>query len=238
MTSVYNSILKMAESLCSMFTGSRDVKDPKEQNNSSAQDQGQTTIMVEVSVGELVDKFSVLEIKSNRIDDQERRYHINMEMQALDKHVFNLVREGSPVYLEYRLLKFVNENIWNIKERPDAYDYTCVMAENIARFRLRTRINNKTSSKIKEQKSHHATSCYLGWTSELSIADAIMYARYKSLYFDRVYLIFPKEFEVIINREKHMDDKNIHITCTDDFLFEQIEMSCVPAAFIEIMRKA
>ena len=65
---------------------------------------------VKISLGELVDKLSILEIKKHKIDNQEKLTHVNKEYDELVKHV-NL--EEIPVYQK---LIHVNSIIWNVED--------------------------------------------------------------------------------------------------------------------------
>ena len=116
---------------------------------------------VKISLGELVDKLSILEIKKRKIDDQEKLSHVNREYDELVKHV-NL--EEIPVYKQ---LVHVNSIIWNVedslhkKEIEKTFDNEFIKLARLAystndiRFELKNEINK--SSELKEQKGYKDT---------------------------------------------------------------------------------
>lgn len=116
---------------------------------------------VKISLGELVDKLSILEIKKNKIDNQEKLTHVNKEYDELVKHV---KLEEIPVY---KNLIHVNSIIWNVedslhqKEVDKTFDDEFVKLARLAystndiRFELKNEINK--SSELKEQKGYKET---------------------------------------------------------------------------------
>ena len=124
-----------------------------------------TKVTTEISIGELIDKITILDIKMARIDDPALLTNIRTELQALlrtrDAHVAH-----SPEF-EYMTaaLKAVNEVIWDIEngvrdhERRKVFDdrfieqARSVYRENDKRSALKRRINKLTGSRIVEEKS-------------------------------------------------------------------------------------
>jgi len=116
---------------------------------------------VKISLGELVDKLSILEIKKHKIDNQEKLTHVNKEYDELVKHV-NL--EEISVYQK---LINVNSIIWNVedslhqKEIDKTFDDEFVKLARLAystndvRFEIKNEINK--SSDLKEQKGYKET---------------------------------------------------------------------------------
>ena len=120
---------------------------------------------IEVSVGEVVDKITILEIKLERVKDPAKLEHIRLEYDLLSKA---LEDEGIAVDPEdVRRLKAVNARLWEIedkirvKHRDKEFDREfvelakSVYLENDKRFELKTRISRKARSKIFEEK-HYA----------------------------------------------------------------------------------
>jgi 5-methylcytosine-specific restriction endonuclease McrBC regulatory subunit McrC len=119
---------------------------------------------VEVSNGEFFDKFSILEIKSKRMVNENKLHHVNKEKDILKSIVGDLsyVFESS-VYSE---LHNINNQLWDIEDRIrekggiEEYDEEFIELSrkiyimNDERFNLKNKINNITSSEYKEQKSH------------------------------------------------------------------------------------
>ena len=119
---------------------------------------------VEVSNGEFFDKFSILEIKSKRMEDEDKLQHVNKEKGILESVVGNLSHIfNSEVYSK---LHDINNQLWDIedrireKEKLEEYDDEFIDLSrkiyimNDERFNCKNAINEITSSEYKEQKSH------------------------------------------------------------------------------------
>jgi regulator of replication initiation timing len=120
---------------------------------------------IEVSNGEIVDKFSILEIKLNRIKDKSKLENISKEIKELEKYIKLILEENNTIKL-YLELKNVNENLWDIedsirnKERLKNFDSEfielarSVYFTNDKRADIKKQINNLTGSKLIEEKSY------------------------------------------------------------------------------------
>ena len=121
-------------------------------------------IRVPVSVGELFDKISILEIKNERIQSEERLLHVRKELEVLRACVSdNQLAIPETLYTE---LKAVNQELWDIedlireKEEQHNFDadfirFACLDAQlNDQRFVVKRKINDFFNSDIKEQKSY------------------------------------------------------------------------------------
>jgi uncharacterized protein YukE len=124
------------------------------------------SIKIELSVGELLDKITILQIKSERIDDASKLENINKEL-----HVLQSLWNASP-YSENKLdenineLKTINEALWDIedkirdKEGEQAFDQEfielarSVYFTNDKRAEIKRVINSKTGSELIEEKSY------------------------------------------------------------------------------------
>lgn len=123
-------------------------------------------IRVPVSVGELLDKIAILEIKSERITEPSKRENVLRELAAL-----RTVWEESPLSrldLEAlrRALREVNERLWDIedairdKERQGDFGAEfielarSVYLQNDERARIKREINLRTGSALVEEKSY------------------------------------------------------------------------------------
>ena len=121
-------------------------------------------VKVPVSVGELFDKYTILNIKYERIEDPYKCSNIKYEMEQLEI----LINEIDFDHKKYLLnqLKTVNEELWEIednirrKDKLNQFDEEfieiakSVYKKNDKRFILKTLINQTTNSKIIEEKSH------------------------------------------------------------------------------------
>ena len=121
-------------------------------------------LMIPVAVGELFDKISILEIKSERISNKEKLEHINSELHLLQE----IVRENKvdlPAEL-YAEIKSVNERLWDTedlireKEEHESFDDEFIRLAradaifNDKRFLVKKRINEFCGSVVVEQKSY------------------------------------------------------------------------------------
>ncbi len=69
---------------------------------------------IDVSVGEIVDKLSILEIKKNNISDRDKLVNINSEFEYLYSIVFNDLLID---YEDFSGLVLINEELWKIEDR-------------------------------------------------------------------------------------------------------------------------
>jgi len=113
---------------------------------------------VDVSIGEVIDKLSILELKMKKINDENKKIEIQKEINALQE-----CHKYKEYYLYYTLLMYVNEKIWDMTdivksitiEHPEfAYLSNQIFEFNQKRFRIKNWYNLITSSNIKEQKSY------------------------------------------------------------------------------------
>jgi len=117
---------------------------------------------VEVAIGEVVDKITILMIKENRIFDENRLIDIRKELEILKNAMLS---DGLYVEEEfYNRLKTVNEKIWDTEEKLrsdniENEDYILAARENAEyndkRFLIKNEVNIKYDSLVKEQKAHN-----------------------------------------------------------------------------------
>ena len=119
-------------------------------------------ILAPISLGELVDKITILQIKMERVTDSEKRHNIRVELDELNKIYFPLQdRHLDNFHIE---LKQVNENIWELEDiirncirendRGDLY-YTAALnipITNDRRAAIKKQINEQFGSEIIEEK--------------------------------------------------------------------------------------
>ena len=73
-------------------------------------------ILVEVSVGELLDKISILEIKKEKIKDPAKLEFINDEYKALNEQLKNNVKSDDKLNNFFKSLKEINGKLWVIED--------------------------------------------------------------------------------------------------------------------------
>jgi len=123
-------------------------------------------ILVEVSVGELLDKISILEIKQVKIKDPEKLKFINEEHSILKDQLNNNVKSDQKLNELFESLKQINAKLWVIeddkrqceKEKDFTEDFIKLSRDvhflNDDRAKIKLEINNYTGSKIKEIKEY------------------------------------------------------------------------------------
>ena len=123
-------------------------------------------ILVEVSVGELLDKISILDIKKNKIEDPDSLKHINNEYNILKSEYDNKVNTDEKLNNLYNLLKDINSKLWVIEDQKRLCEKNSNFGENFIklsrdvhilndkRAALKLEINEYTGSKIKEIKKY------------------------------------------------------------------------------------
>ena len=123
-------------------------------------------IVVEVSVGELLDKISILEIKKEKIKDTEKLKFINNEYDVLKDEFFKNVKSDEKLDSLFKFLKEINNKLWVIEddkrlcEKNSDFGVEFIKLSrdvhflNDERAKIKLEINNHTGSKIKEIKEY------------------------------------------------------------------------------------
>tara|TARA_B100001540_G_scaffold8804_1_gene7693 strand:- start:223 stop:615 length:393 start_codon:yes stop_codon:yes gene_type:complete len=123
-------------------------------------------ILVEVSVGELLDKISILEIKKEKIKDDDKLKFINDEYQILKSEFDKNVKSDDRLKQLFKVLKEINSRLWIIEDDKRLCEKNSDFGEkfvklsrdvhllNDDRAKLKLEINNYTGSKIKEIKQY------------------------------------------------------------------------------------
>ena len=122
--------------------------------------------MVEVSVGELLDKLSILEIKKEKIKDAEKLKFIVDEYNVLKEQLSKNVKSDDKLDKLFNSLKTINSKLWVIEDDKRMCEKNSDFGEkfiklsrdvhflNDDRANLKLEINNHTGSKIKEIKEY------------------------------------------------------------------------------------
>jgi hypothetical protein len=125
---------------------------------------------LEVSIGECFDKYSILDLKSKRIKDQNKLIDVHNELESMSAIRDSIFRYS----FLYGLLLNVNNSIWDLTDRlkqiqtpNEEYAQIAfqIINENQSRFRIKNMINHITNSSIKEQKSYSETEISIHVTS-------------------------------------------------------------------------
>ena len=123
-------------------------------------------ILVEVSVGELLDKISILEIKKEKVKDHEKLKFIKDEHIILKDQLDKNVKSDEKLNTLFQTLKDINAKLWVIEDDKRLCEKNSDFTENFIklsrdihflnddRAKIKLEINNLTGSKIKEIKEY------------------------------------------------------------------------------------
>lgn len=122
---------------------------------------------IEVSHGEILDKFSILQIKKKKIKDKQKLQNVQKEYDTLDSKVTEILETSRSLYEE---LLTVNEKLWEIEDDIRACEQQKDFGErfielarsvyliNDKRAVIKKKINLLTKSELVEEKSYHSIS--------------------------------------------------------------------------------
>tara|TARA_B110000263_G_scaffold140721_1_gene122022 strand:+ start:584 stop:973 length:390 start_codon:yes stop_codon:yes gene_type:complete len=123
-------------------------------------------ILVEVSVGELLDKISILEIKKDKIKDPEKLKFISDEHAILKDQLDKNVKSDNKLNDLFQSLKEINAKLWVIEDDKRLCEKNSDFTENFIklsrdvhflnddRAKIKLEMNNHTGSKVKEIKEY------------------------------------------------------------------------------------
>jgi hypothetical protein len=159
---------------------------------------------IEVSVGDVVDKYSILELKNKYITDENKKIEIQKETNELKE---------CKVYIDnnlfyYNLLLYINNKIWDLTDiikktvLDDNVNFSNISKQifdyNQKRFRIKNLFNILTDSSVKEQKSYDSTFCEIIIHDDEDIYNKIAEINYLLIDFD--FVIFDVKYANIIQR--------------------------------------
>ena len=123
-------------------------------------------ILVEVSVGELLDKISILEIKKLKISDEESLKFIEKEYLVLKEQLDHNIKSDNKINELFRSLKDINLKLWNIEDHKRMCEKNSDFGDEFIKFsrdihflndersKVKLEINKYTNSKIREIKMY------------------------------------------------------------------------------------
>ena len=123
-------------------------------------------ILAEISVGELFDKITILEIKKAKISNKEKLIDINKELSSLNETVKKFIPDQSSISNYINDLKNINLKLWDIEDGKRAAekknefgDKFIELARSVYKFnderaKIKLAINTSLGSNIKEVKSY------------------------------------------------------------------------------------
>ncbi len=123
-------------------------------------------ILAEISVGELIDKITILEIKKEKISNKEKLVEVNKELISLNETLKKSINDESKILSFKNDLKNINLKLWDIEdgkrsaEKNNQFDEKFIeLARSVYKFndkraKIKLEINNALGSSIKEVKSY------------------------------------------------------------------------------------
>jgi len=123
-------------------------------------------IFAEISVGELLDKISILEIKQKNLKDSEKIKIVTKELESLNSTLKNDVSLTDEIKSLYNDLKNINSKLWDIEDEKRDCERNknfgekfielarSVYIENDNRAKIKNKINQLSGSNIAEVKSY------------------------------------------------------------------------------------
>jgi hypothetical protein len=152
------------------------------------------SIKLEVSIGEALDKLTILDIKKDKIVDVNNKADVVNEYNYLYEELKKFITNN---YYYYCLLKKVNLEIWDLMDiirtpiDKETYYLLCDITVNLndSRFLLKKKINALSESKFKEQKGYKKRCLNIVINTNQNVFILLLGAiRYYSLFYDEVYV--------------------------------------------------
>jgi FkbM family methyltransferase len=200
--------------------------------------------MVNVSIGEIMDKYSILELKKKYIIDQTKLNDIKNEMDILQKYKDNINNNNNNIYF-YKLLLHINELIWHdtdlIKTLSlDNTDYPNIILfaetsnkifeNNQKRFRLKNYFNILEKTTIKEHKSYQNNVCFIQIDDETTIYNKLSEINYIFILHDIIYIdVKYKELitKIFVNPNIEFVETNANFTTIYDLQTYNIDPNLI-----------
>jgi len=174
-------------------------------------------LFLPVSTGEAVDKLTILDIKTNRITDDNKKNNVKIEYDLLYEKLKDFIETNIQLYSS---MKKVNILIWDMMDilrdgslKDEEYTNLCrkCIKYNDIRFRIKNRINYVTQSILKEEKGYKTTIFVIEINKKDIDKDFIYLMKkpiiYNSLFYDEVYII--SKNEIMLNEFKK-ELKNVY----------------------------
>ena len=123
-------------------------------------------ILAEISAGELIDKITILEIKKNKISNQEKLADVEKELSSLNQTMKKFIPDEKKINNFKNELKDVNTKLWDVENGKRAAEKKqdfgqefislarSVYKLNDERAKIKLAINTSLGSNIKEVKSY------------------------------------------------------------------------------------
>lgn len=148
-------------------------------------------IRLPVSIGEAMDKLTILDIKLQKIQETEKKEHCKREYELLHNELKSYIDDNE---FYYRILRNINLQIWNmqdeIRAKPNPQKCVDILDKNDMRFRVKNLINDSTRSYLREQKGYPSKRAliigHLGLGDHIGLIGAV---RYIALQYDETVIV-------------------------------------------------
>ena len=146
---------------------------------------------LEVSIGEAIDKLSILELKMKKINDLKKHLEIQKEIDALVE--VNQYKKWCPLF--YKMLMYINEQIWDMTDIIKSMEVidlefarisNQIFEFNQKRFRIKSFFNTLVNSSIKEQKSYALSHCKIIIPDETTLYNKLAEINYLTIEYDKI----------------------------------------------------
>ena len=175
-------------------------------------------LSIPVSIGEAIDKYSILMIKKTKIQDKSKLKNIDEEIKLLYPHLESVL---SKYNYHYTCLYNINCDIWELSDcvRDPTLSiefkntlFLETFNKNDARFRIKSKLNKLTSSNLQEQKSYPGNTILLKSQDNFEIYNKRnTYIRYLTFCYDYVIIECPIDSILIKVKILFNDDPHIII---------------------------
>ena len=115
-------------------------------------------ILIEVSVGELLDKISILEIKKDKIKDPDKLSFISDELSKLKNELEKNIKHDAKLDDLHQSLKIINLRLWDIEDDKRRCEKEKDFTENFIKLSRDVHILNDNRAKIKLEINNHTGS--------------------------------------------------------------------------------
>lgn len=168
--------------------------------------QNKNMLRLQVSIGEAIDKWNILHIKKDYVNNEQRLADIQYEIDCL-KEDLQPILSNVDVQRLYKYLDYFNRNIWHLCDLVRVHDVNTYIAGsdplyaqrcvdiirfNDARFRVKNKINLISQSNIREQKNFRGNYICLKF-KDVEFMEPVLY--YLSMCYDHVYVDCDKHVE-------------------------------------------
>ena len=106
-------------------------------------------IKIPISLGELIDKISILRIKKKNINNIKKRNLINKELIILDKHLKIVVDANNDLKKYLNRLIIINNKLWGIEDKLREYERQKIFDQKFIKLARSVYLTNDERSKIK-----------------------------------------------------------------------------------------